>query len=151
MAGRRPKPRALKLVTGNPGKRKLRDDEPEGVPGWPDVPNGLRKVARGEWERLGKLLEDEGRLTLSDGPTLMGAAISYESALEFERFSRQRKLPYDEWRKFKTGARMQWDAYRKFVNDLCLSAGTRARAQGPRKPKQTRLEAFEGRKRPAAG
>jgi hypothetical protein len=28
MAGRRPKPTHLKVVTGNPGKRKLNDKEP---------------------------------------------------------------------------------------------------------------------------
>ncbi len=29
MAGRRPKPTHLKVVTGNPGKRKLNDKEPQ--------------------------------------------------------------------------------------------------------------------------
>lgn len=38
MAGRRPKPTHLKVVTGNPGKRKLNDKEPtpaKEIPGPP--------------------------------------------------------------------------------------------------------------------
>ena len=39
-----------------------------------------------------------------------------------------RGVPADLWLRLKTGERMQWDTYRKFINDLCLSQGTRARA-----------------------
>jgi len=38
MAGRRPKPRALKLITGNPGRRPIPDDEPEPELGRPAEP-----------------------------------------------------------------------------------------------------------------
>lgn len=52
MAGRRPTPTNLKLVTGNPGKRKLNDQEPE-----PDLlsdlspPEWLSEGARAVWDR----------------------------------------------------------------------------------------------------
>src|SRR4051812_23845499 len=101
MAGRRPKPAALKLITGNPGGRPIPEDEPVAVPGWPDRPPRLGKVALGEWDRLANLLEGEQRLGKADGPHLMGAAIAYEAALDFQRKARQRGLPHDEWRRFK--------------------------------------------------
>lgn len=147
MAGRRPKPVALKLLTGNPGKRPLPVDEPTAVPGWPDKPAGLGKTAAAEWQRLAELLEGEQRLGKADGPHLLGAAIAYETALEFQRRAKQRGLPHDEWRRFKTGERIQWDTYRKFLNDLCLSQGTRARAKtGGRGKETSRLGEFLARR-----
>src|SRR5262245_44732260 len=126
MAGRRPKSRALKLVTGNPGKRQLRDDEPDTVPGWPDKPATLSKAASEEWDRLAQLLEDEQRLTKADRAHLLGAVMAYDAALETRKKLKGRGIPADLWLRLKTGERMQWDQYRKFCNDLCLSQGTRA-------------------------
>lgn len=146
MAGRRPKSAALKLVTGNPGKRPIATDEPIAVAGWPDKPPKLGKIAAAEWDRLAKLLDGEQRLGRADGPHLTGAATAYETALEFQKRAKQRGLPHDEWRRFKTGERIQWDTYRKFLNDLCLSQGTRARAKvGGRGKATTKLEAFHSR------
>jgi phage terminase small subunit len=145
MAGRRPKPAALRLLQGNPGHRPIPEDEPKQVEGWPDKPK-LGKVAGDEWERLARLLEGELRLGRSDGPHLTGAATAYESALEYQKRARQRGLPHDEWRRFKTGERIQWDTYRKFLNDLCLSQGTRARAKvGGRGKATSKLEGFLAR------
>lgn len=146
MAGRRPKSRDLKLVTGNPGHRPIPEDEPQAVPGWPDKPAKLGKVAAAEWDRLAELLEGELRLGKADGPHLTGASIAYEAAIEFQKRARQRGLPHDEWRKFKTGERMQWGEYRKFLNDLCLSQGTRARAKtGGRGKEGGKLGSFHAR------
>lgn len=52
MTGRKPKPTALKLLTGNPGKRALNRDEPT-----PDTPLGappahLSAPALAEWDRI---------------------------------------------------------------------------------------------------
>lgn len=129
MAGRRPKSAALRIVQGNPGHRPIPTDEPTQVPGWPDKPEKLGKIAAAEWDRLAYLLEGEQRLGKADGPHLTGAAVAYETAQDYQRRAKQRGLPHDEWRKFKTGERMQWGEYRKFLNDLCLSQGTRARAK----------------------
>lgn len=137
MAGRRPKPAALRLLQGNPGHRPISPDEPQPVPGAPDRPAGLSKLAAEEWDRLVQELEGEQRLSKSDRGHMLGAAIAYGSAREFERKAKQRGLPHDEWRRFKTGERIQWDTYRKFLNDLCLSQGTRARAKTGGRGKET--------------
>ena len=147
MAGRRPTPAAFKLVTGNPGKRRVPADEPVAVPGWPDTPPGLGQVAEAEWVRLATLLAGELRLTPADGPHLLVAAKAYATALAFEKRARQRGLPHDEWRRFKTGERIQWESYRKALNDLCLSQGTRARAKtGGRGRSTSKLDGFLGGK-----
>lgn len=70
MAGRRPKPTALKIVSGNPGKRKLNAQEPEAAIGTPAMPNHLTKRAKEAWERIAPELEAMRVLTLPDGPAL---------------------------------------------------------------------------------
>jgi hypothetical protein len=143
MAGRRPINRQLKLLRGNPGRRPIPLDEPMAVPGSPDKPPYLSDWASTEWDRLLQLLEREQRLSKADGPHLEGAAIAYQAAMEYRRKARQRGLAHDEWRRFKTGERIQWDVYRKFCNDLCLSQGTRARARtGGRGKEGSKLSAF---------
>ena len=52
MRGRRPKPTRLKMLTGNPGKRPLNEDEPRPEAAIPDCPAELSPMARKEWERL---------------------------------------------------------------------------------------------------
>ena len=52
MRGRRPKPTRLKMLTGNPGKRRLNEDEPRPEAAIPDCPAELSPMARKEWERL---------------------------------------------------------------------------------------------------
>jgi P27 family predicted phage terminase small subunit len=52
MRGRRPKPTRLKLLTGNPGKRPLNENEPRPEAAVPECPPELGPVARKEWDRL---------------------------------------------------------------------------------------------------
>src|SRR5436190_10759398 len=52
MRDRRPKPTRLKLLTGNPGKRPLKEDEPRPEPAVPECPPELSPLARQEWDRL---------------------------------------------------------------------------------------------------
>ena len=57
---RRPKPTALKVVTGNPGKRRLPAAEPRPALGLPAPPDHLGAVARKLWRDLGPMLERLG-------------------------------------------------------------------------------------------
>ena len=65
MAGRRPKPTAVKRAQGNPGKRKLRTDEPTATTGT-SPPKCLGKVGRSEWARVMKAAKDLGTITKLD-------------------------------------------------------------------------------------
>ena len=60
MAGRKPKPTAVKKLEGNPGKRKLNTKEPVPAKGMPDCPEWLLPEAKKEWERLADLMNQIG-------------------------------------------------------------------------------------------
>lgn len=66
MAGRKPKPTAIKKLEGNPGKRKLNRKEPVPAKGMPECPDWLLPEAKAEWERLCEKLSDMGVLTEID-------------------------------------------------------------------------------------
>jgi len=64
MPGRKPKPTALKIQDGNPGRRPLNTDEPKPIEGLPDCPDHLDDEARAEWDRLGPQLVREHRMAI---------------------------------------------------------------------------------------
>ncbi len=66
MAGRKPKPTAVKKLEGNPGKRKLNSKEPVPAKGIPACPAWLMPEAKKEWERLAELMNQMGVLTEVD-------------------------------------------------------------------------------------
>lgn len=68
----RPKPTALKILQGNPGKRPLNKNEPkpERPKRIPTIPNHLRGAARYEWQRVCRELYDLGLLTTLDRAAL---------------------------------------------------------------------------------
>lgn len=70
MAGRRPLPTALKLVTGNPGKRPLNSAEPKPDIVLPDMPRHLVGEARKEWKRITPELLRLGLLSRIDRAAL---------------------------------------------------------------------------------
>lgn len=60
-----PKPTKLKIVEGNPGKRKLNDREPAYAAG-AVCPEWLEPEGKAEWERLAPELDRMGMLTVAD-------------------------------------------------------------------------------------
>lgn len=75
--GRRPKPTAVKLLEGNPGKRKLNKAEPKPDATKPTAPKHLQGEARKEWNRASKLLHQAGLLTSIDRAALAAYATAY--------------------------------------------------------------------------
>lgn len=70
MAGRRPKPTAVKEAQGNPGKRALPKDEPK-PPVGAEMPDWLKdKVAKKYWPLVTKHLENSKVLTQLDADAL---------------------------------------------------------------------------------
>ena len=63
---RRPKPTALKILNGNPGKRRLNANEPKAEITIPDCPEHLNEIARAEWNRITPELASAGLLTRLD-------------------------------------------------------------------------------------
>ena len=66
MKGRKRKPTPLKLVRGNPGKRKLPKNEPQIAPGIPPCPKHLNDEERKLWAEIGHELYEVGVLTNVD-------------------------------------------------------------------------------------
>jgi phage terminase small subunit len=62
MRGRKPKPTALKLIEGNPGKRPITGSEPKPPSTLPTCPSHLSASAKAEWKRLAHTLNTIGLL-----------------------------------------------------------------------------------------
>ena len=82
MAGRRPKPTVLKLVTGNPGKRAVNKKEPKPKRVLPSCPKHLADEAKVAWGRLCVLLDRMGVLTEADSLALERLCEAYSDILE---------------------------------------------------------------------
>lgn len=82
MAGRRPKPTQLKLVTGNPGRRPLNAKEPQPRRQMPSPPAHMSDVAKVAWGRLTVLLDRMGLLTEADVYALERLAECYAEVMD---------------------------------------------------------------------
>ena len=84
--GAKPKPTALKVLYGNPGKRPLPKNEPKPKPIAPECPEWLHKDAKKEWGRIVPELERLDLITVVDMAALSGYCESwaqYKEATEF--------------------------------------------------------------------
>ena len=84
--GRKPKPTALKMLEGNPGKRPLNDKEPQPEKKAPRCPSWLEPEAKKEWKRMSKTLETIGVLTQVDMTAFAGYCQAYARWKEAEEF-----------------------------------------------------------------
>jgi len=82
MAGRRPTPTALKLVTGNPGKRAVNKKEPRPKTKAPACPSHLDAKGKVTWKKLCTLLAGMGVLTEADGLALERLVDCYSDIIE---------------------------------------------------------------------
>lgn len=85
MRGRKPKPTALKLIDGNPGKRRITGREPKPPATLPTCPAHLSATARSEWKRLARVLNGIGLLTQIDRTVLAAYCQAYGRWVEAER------------------------------------------------------------------
>lgn len=65
-----PKPTALKLIAGNPGRRPLNANEPVPPPGTPEIPADLDERARAVWNAVVPALAKIGLARSIDGIAL---------------------------------------------------------------------------------
>lgn len=76
-----PKPTALKIVEGNPGKRPLNKREPKPRAVAPRCPAHLDDVAQKEWKRLVPVLLRMGVLTEADQIALANLCQTYSTLI----------------------------------------------------------------------
>ena len=91
MAGRKPKPTALKVLEGDRGKgrRPLNEHEPVPPKGGVKCPSWLLPEAKKEWRRLSKQLEAIGVLTEVDQAAFASYCQAYARWKEAEEFMTQ--------------------------------------------------------------
>ena len=70
MRGTKPTPTKLKILKGNPGRRPLNDKEPDPEVKIPEPPDHLTVTARGEWDRISKVLYNLGLISEIDRTAL---------------------------------------------------------------------------------
>ena len=99
--GRKPKPTAVKVLEGNPGKRSLNTKEPKPEKKAPRCPSWLEDEAKKEWKRMAKQLEHLGILTEVDMAAFAGYCQAYARWKEAEEFITQHgtivKTPSGYW------------------------------------------------------
>jgi len=83
--GRKPKPTALKIVEGNPGRRKLPEFEPKFDPAQSSPSPFLNDDAKVEWGRIFGILYEAGVLTEVDRAVLAAYCQSYGVWAQAER------------------------------------------------------------------
>jgi P27 family predicted phage terminase small subunit len=83
--GRKPTPTKLKLLSGNPGHRRLNDREPVAPADVPDCPEYLDDVARGEWHRTVAVLSEMGLASRADRSALAAYCTAYSRWVEAEQ------------------------------------------------------------------
>ena len=89
--GRKPKPTALKVLEGNPGKRPLNDHEPIPPKGELKCPSWLLPEAKKEWKRLASSLEAVSYTHLDvykRQVSMFMCFMSHSSLLHFKALSR---------------------------------------------------------------
>jgi len=84
--GRKPKPTALKVLEGNPGKQKLNKHEPKPPADNIRCPSWLLPEAKKEWKRLASALKAMGVLTEADLTAFAGYCQAYARWREAEEF-----------------------------------------------------------------
>ena len=84
-----PKPTALRVLEGNPGKRALNAREPRPLDGEPEMPKHLDTVARKEWRRLVPLLLSMRVLTEADGIALANLCQAYSTLIQAQNLMRK--------------------------------------------------------------
>ena len=135
MAGRRPKPTALKELEGNPGKRALNKREPKPT-GTPTCPSHLDAEAKKEWRRISKELIAIGLLTSVDRAALAAYCSSYsrwiaaeESIQKFGAVIKSPKSGFPIQNPYVSVANTALDHMRKYAVEFGLTPASRSRLQ----------------------
>lgn len=149
MAGRRPKPSALKALAGNPGKRAINRNEPK-PDGVPDCPRHLDKEAKREWRRVSVELVTLGLLTSVNRAALAAYCAAYSrwasAKLNVQKFGVVIKSPKSGFpiqNPYVGVANTPLDQMRKFAVEFGLTPASRSRLQvDTNKPPTDPFEAF---------
>ena len=152
MAGRRPKPTALKKLEGNPGKRPLNDDPKLPTLNAMSCPRHLSDVARKEWHRVVKELGAAGLLTVVDRTALAAYCQSFanwvEAEQELQENGRVMKFDsgYQQVSPWVTIAKQSLAEMRAFMTEFGMTPSSRSRIHVEKPEVEDPFDAFVRRK-----
>lgn len=141
--GPQPKPTVLKVLEGNPGKRKLNQSEPTPPKAMsvPRPPKRLLPAARAEWKRLAPMLVTLGVVTEADWPafTELCQCYAYYLAVD-ERITQEGSAGAYKTQTTDSGYEMKHpllsirqqhlDAWRRALADFGLTPASRSHIIG---------------------
>lgn len=131
--GRKPKPTAVKVLEGNPGKRPLNMKEPTPDKTAPACPQWLAEEAKLEWGRLADKMVNLGTLSEMDMAAFAGYCQSYARWKEAEEFIEQHgtivKTPSGYWQQVPqvSIAQTNLKIMLKFCSEFGLTPSSRSR------------------------
>lgn len=133
MRGRKPKPTALKIAEGNPGKRRINGAEPKPPASLPDPPPHLSVAALEEWHRIAGALNQIGLLTQADRSTMAAYCQCYARWVEAEEKLATTpailRLPsgYIQQSPWLTISNKQLELMAKYMAEIGLTPASRSR------------------------
>lgn len=133
MRGRKPTPTHLKLIAGNPGKRRLNTREPQPRAAVPSCPPLLQGEARREWRRISKELHALHLLAKIDRSALAAYCLAWSAWSEAQEKLRLEgkvfKSPsgYPLLSPWFTIASISFEQMRKMLTEFGLTPAARAR------------------------
>ena len=138
MRGRKPKPTALKVLSGNPGKRPLNAREPVARSGIPDCPDWLDAEAKAEWSRVTVELDAMGVLSQADRSALAAYCTAWsrwvEAEAQVKKFGLIVKSPekgFPMKSPYLSVADQALEAMRKLLVEFGLTPSSRSRLRLP--------------------
>ena len=135
MAGRKPKPTHLKIISGNPGHRPLNKAEPKPKAATTRAPAGLSKLARKHWAVVARQLTDAGILTELDKPALVLYCAAWarwrEATLEVQKRGMLVKAPsgYPMQNPYLAIANKAFEQMQKMMAEFGMTPSSRSRIQ----------------------
>lgn len=137
MRGRRPVPTRIKVLTGNPGKRPMNENEPRPEPAIPDCPPQLGPVAREEWNRLTAELAHLRIVTALDRSALATYCHAYglwaEAADAIQKYGTMVKSPtgYPIQSPYVSIANRQAEIMMRIASEFGFTPASRSRISAP--------------------
>jgi P27 family predicted phage terminase small subunit len=149
MRGRRPTPTRLKVLTGNPGKRRFNDDEPKPEVAAPECPPELGPVARQEWDRLVEELVALRLLTNLDRAALAAYCGAYalwaEATEAIQKYGAMIKSPqgFPIQSPYLAIASRQAEIMMRIASEFGFTPASRSRISTPAKAESSLFDMFD--------
>jgi P27 family predicted phage terminase small subunit len=137
------------MLTGNPGKRRLNEDEPRPNPNIPECPPELGPVARTEWDRLVDELAVLRMLTNLDRAALAAYCGAYalwaEATVQLQKYGAMIKSPtgFPIQSPYLSIVNRQAEIMMRIASEFGFTPASRSRIATPAKSGPSLFDVFE--------